>query len=77
MMPRLVWTMLLVLCLSAEGFATEREPVVEAPSISPEDRKVVEMLDILELMELVKYMEILKDLEADVEDGADAEKKDE
>lgn len=79
MVPRMVWAILLVLCLSAEGFATEQEQAAETPPISPKDRKIVEMLDILELMEMVEYMEILKDLKATAGDGNDADndKKDE
>lgn len=77
MIPRLVWIILLALCLSAEGFAAEQEQVSEAPPINPEDRKIVEMLEVLDLMELVEYMEMINDLKAaaEGEDNADKEKE--
>jgi hypothetical protein len=62
---------ILVLCLlmgAASARAAETKQPVPPDAISPEDLRVVEVMDILQLMDLTEDMDMLKDINYLIED---------
>ncbi len=62
-MPKCLRIILLCLLLGAPSAqAAEKQSAAKAADISPEDLKVVAVMDILELMDLADNMDMVKDI---------------
>ncbi len=64
----------LTLCLlmgTATAWAGENQAVAKPASVSPEDEKVVAVLELLQLMDLAEEFDMVKDLEFLIEDDQD------
>lgn len=62
-MPRYLYFIFLCLFLGASAVqAGEKQAPAETAGISPEDLKVVAVMDVLELMDLAEELDMIKDI---------------
>ena len=74
-----ILTIVLFLCLywtTAIAQAPEKQTSTDPPGLSPEDQKVVSVLDILQLMDLTEEMDMFKDMNYLIEDAPNETQKD-
>ncbi|MEJ2661025.1 MAG: hypothetical protein P8Z73_09930 [Desulfobacteraceae bacterium] len=77
MMQKVLAIILLCLLAGISPVRAAEKPVSEQPErLSPEDLKVVGVLEILQLMDLAEDMEMVKDIEYLIEDDANGSQDD-
>jgi hypothetical protein len=68
-MPKFFAIIFLYLCMGAASVqAGEKQAPINAAELSPEDLKVVAVMEILELMDLAEEMDMVKDINYLIED---------
>ncbi|MBC2714378.1 MAG: hypothetical protein HF978_03630 [Desulfobacteraceae bacterium] len=62
---------LILFGFTASALAEEERKTTENPSLTDEDKEIVEILEMMEMMEILKEMELMKDYHLFAEEGTD------